>query len=737
MQVVARGRPVLGCLENAARLPEARAISLVLLFLGDEVLPLHLHLARRALGVSHALVELGRDQVLVPPQGPWRICTALILMAVNLFVPFDPLLVQVLPLLHVLEDVLVVVLLRGLLVLRMHWVQSRHDAREGSLAADPTRLRPLSPDEEVVADQIVLVVDDDRLVFVPVLQAHDRAALGLCLQVLPATFAFWHVLVLLDGALRADSLGRVRLLEDTLVLLSLFGRVAARTLALLAGDYLWLSLWPNLHDAALGPASDGHALAVVRPVFLREYVLEDRELVVIDIEEVVLLIVVVVEVNDSEVVCGALVVPLLPRVAVVGVSGRVVVHLEVVVVILMAAPTLVEVPLEDEVVALIVLLRVGARPPLAAVVQRIAARLSVEALYDLVLEAVEDRGLLMASEKPETAVRLVDVRGILLGERERLLPAQPVPPAPIAVVEELARRPLSLLPAPVNPEVLQRLEVVRAHSEPCADIMPLAGSQATPTGSWVVGKACERLGVRPRALVSVIVVLVVLLVGRRVLAVLVPLPLAELVAVHAGGTGAALADPVGGLVGWIVVVEGLGLRVKALPKLALGPQVHLPLLLVLVLEEPQHLEELRVVVAISEKIALDVPQEVPLRHLRGVAVEGSILREVARLWQTVLQLETIVRGVREAREGPPPVVVGLGWHAIRRGEDVGRAQVGRRALRHELWVEVHLAPLVWILRGVKGQGLEMRDKGRPCRLKSTRLDLVLERQRILRGGAEV
>lgn len=319
VQVVARSWPVLSRLENAARLPEARAVPLELLFLGDEVLTLNLHLVRRALGVPHALVELGRDQVLVPPQCPWRVCAALVLVAVNLLVPLDPLLVKVLPLLDVLEDVLVVVLLRGLLVLRVHRIESRHDARERSLAADAARLRPLSPDEEVVADQVVLVVDDDRLVLVPVLQAHHRASLRLCLEVLPATFSFWHVLVLLDGALRADPLGRVRLLEDALVLLGLFGCVAARTLALLAGNYLWLSLRPNLHDATLRPASDGHALAVVRPIFLGEYVLEHRELVVIHIEEIILLIVVVVKVDDSEVVRGALVVPLLPRVVVVGV----------------------------------------------------------------------------------------------------------------------------------------------------------------------------------------------------------------------------------------------------------------------------------------------------------------------------------------------------------------------------------------------------------------------------------
>lgn len=142
----------------------------------------------------------------------------------------------------------------------------------------------------------------------------------LGLEVLAAAFSFRHVLVLLHGALGADPLGRVRLLEDALVLLGLFGCVAARALALLARDYLWLSLGPNLHDPTLRPAADGHALAVVRPVFLGEYVLEDWELVVIDIEEVVLLIVVVVQVDDSEVVCGALVVPLLPRVVVVGVG---------------------------------------------------------------------------------------------------------------------------------------------------------------------------------------------------------------------------------------------------------------------------------------------------------------------------------------------------------------------------------------------------------------------------------
>lgn len=128
MQVVARGGPVLRRREDAPRLSEARAVALELLLLGDEVLALNLHLVRGALGVPHALVELGCDQVLVPPQCSWRLHAALVLVAVDLLVPLDPLLVKVLPLLDVLEDVLVVVLLRGLLVLRMHRIESRHNA---------------------------------------------------------------------------------------------------------------------------------------------------------------------------------------------------------------------------------------------------------------------------------------------------------------------------------------------------------------------------------------------------------------------------------------------------------------------------------------------------------------------------------------------------------------------------------------------------------------------------------
>lgn len=302
-------------------------------------------------------------------------------------------------------------------------------------------------------------------------------------------------------------------------------------------------------------------------------------------------------------------------------------------------------------------------------------------------------------------MRLVDVRRILQGRGERLLPAHSVLHAPLAVLEELSCRAFPLLLASVNPEVLQRLEVVGARAVPCAEIMTLARCLTTPTSSYVVGEASERLRVCSRSLIPVIVLLVVLVMVEHVLAILLPLPLAEFVAVHARGTCTALADPIRGVVSWIVVVEGLGLRVELLLELPLGPRVHLSLLLVLILEELQHLEELRVAVAIDEKIALDVPLEVPLHHLRGVTVEGTVVWEGDVLWHTMLLLEALVRRLREARDGAPASVLWMSCLPIGRGEVVGHARVAGRALGPQLLVRVHLAPRMGLLRGVERLGL--------------------------------
>lgn len=148
--------------------------------------------------------------------------------------------------------------------------------------------------EELVADQIVLVVDHYRLVIISILGIHHGGR-----------EPFVEILMVLYDSLRSASLRRIGLLQNGLVLLCVLGLLPPRLLPLFLAHISRVPLGPDLHDTSLGSAANCYALAVVGSVFLREDILEYRQLVIINVEQVVLFVVIVVKVYNAEVIGGA------------------------------------------------------------------------------------------------------------------------------------------------------------------------------------------------------------------------------------------------------------------------------------------------------------------------------------------------------------------------------------------------------------------------------------------------
>lgn len=157
----------------------------------------------------------------------------------------------------------------------------------------------------------------------------------------------------------------------------------------------------DLHDATLRPAADGHALAVVRSVLLRNDVLQDRQFVVVHVKEIVLIILVVVQVDDAEIVRGTLVVPVRPIEEIIAIRlsmflmiDILLLFVEVIVARRVVPAILIKVPLKNQEVALVVLrgVHADAARPLPRMVPY--PMFIVESLDDLVFEAIEDRRVL-------------------------------------------------------------------------------------------------------------------------------------------------------------------------------------------------------------------------------------------------------------------------------------------------------------------------------------------------------
>ena len=166
------------------------------------------------------------------------------------------------------------------------------------------------------------------------------------------------------------------------------------------------TLWPYLHSSTLRPAPNSHAFPIIRPVLLGKDVLENRQFIIINIKEVVLLIIVVVKVDDAQIIAWALIVFLLPPILIEIDAHFIFFDFIYCNLILCDASALVEVPFEYQVIALFIILRIESMSrsnsdlgPLDICV--------IETLNYLVLEAVVNWSLVLLGRAAVLAKHLL------------------------------------------------------------------------------------------------------------------------------------------------------------------------------------------------------------------------------------------------------------------------------------------------------------------------------------------
>ena len=229
--------------------------------------------------------------------------------------------------------ILVLVLLGCLFILRMHGIKPCNNTREWPLSAHSSRLWSLPANKKVITDQVVFIINDQWL---SLLSALENRSLDFLADFLLSNPLCW-----------------IRLLQNRSFFFGFALRVALR---------------PNLHDASLRSWSNCNTLAIVRSILFAEDVLEHRKLIIIHIKQVIFFIIVIIKINDSQVICWALVISLRK-------------HL-----VFFLGITWVKMAFKYKEITLVMLLRVG---PWAI----IAMSRIIETLYNLIFEPIKNWSL--------------------------------------------------------------------------------------------------------------------------------------------------------------------------------------------------------------------------------------------------------------------------------------------------------------------------------------------------------
>jgi hypothetical protein len=118
------------------------------------------------------------------------------------------------------------------------------------------------------------------------------------------------------------------------------------------------TLWPYLHGPTLRPAANSYTFPIIGPVLLGKDVLKNRQLIIIHVKEVILLVIVVVKIDDTQIVAWTLIVFLLPAILIEINAHFIFFDFIDYNLILCNVSALVKMPFKDQIVAFFIVLRI-------------------------------------------------------------------------------------------------------------------------------------------------------------------------------------------------------------------------------------------------------------------------------------------------------------------------------------------------------------------------------------------